>query len=144
MRIIVLIFTFLIGLNSFSQNKPRALIQMATGSGKTFTAVTSIYRLIKFAKAKKILFLVDRSNLGRQALREFQQYATPDDGRKFKPNKGTLTFFNGQTITSQDVLDSRPIADPLRILECVMPAQGAGATIVTTAEKAKALTKVST
>jgi type I restriction enzyme, R subunit len=69
--------------NSFSQNKPRALIQMATGSGKTFTAVTSIYRLIKFAKAKKILFLVDRSNLGRQALREFQQYQTPDDGRKF-------------------------------------------------------------
>ena len=69
--------------NSLSQNKPRALIQMATGSGKTFTAVTAIYRLVKFAKAKKILFLVDRSNLGRQALREFQQYETPDDGRKF-------------------------------------------------------------
>ena len=69
--------------DSFAQNNPRALIQMATGSGKTFTAVTSIYRLIKFAKAKKILFLVDRSNLGRQALREFQQYQTPDDGRKF-------------------------------------------------------------
>ena len=69
--------------DSFSQNKPRALIQMATGSGKTFTAVTSIYRLTKFAKAKKVLFLVDRSNLGRQALREFQQYSTPDDGRKF-------------------------------------------------------------
>ncbi len=69
--------------DSLSQNKPRALIQMATGSGKTFTAVTAIYRLIKFAKAKRILFLVDRSNLGRQALREFQQYETPDDGRKF-------------------------------------------------------------
>ena len=68
---------------SFAQNKPRALIQMATGSGKTFTAVTTIYRLVKHAKAKKILFLVDRSNLGRQAEREFQQYATPDDGRKF-------------------------------------------------------------
>ena len=69
--------------DSFTQNKPRALIQMATGSGKTFTAVTAIYRLIKHAKAKKILFLVDRSNLGKQALREFQQYAPPDDGRKF-------------------------------------------------------------
>ena len=69
--------------DSFAQNKPRALIQMATGSGKTYTAVTSVYRLIKFAKARKILFLVDRSNLGRQALREFQQYVTPDDGRKF-------------------------------------------------------------
>ncbi|MHA7648071.1 type I restriction endonuclease subunit R [Nitrosopumilus sp. S4] len=69
--------------DSFSQNKPRALIQMATGSGKTFTAVTTIYRLIKFAKAKRILFLVDRNNLGLQALKEFQQYVTPDDGRKF-------------------------------------------------------------
>ena len=69
--------------NSFSENKPRALIQMATGSGKTFTAVTTIYRLIKFAKAKRILFLVDRNNLGLQALKEFQQYVTPDDGRKF-------------------------------------------------------------
>ena len=68
---------------SFTANRQRALIQMATGSGKTFTAVTSIYRLIKFAKAKRVLFLVDRSNLGRQALREFQQYQTPDDGRKF-------------------------------------------------------------
>lgn len=68
---------------SFADNRPRALIQMATGSGKTFTAVTSIYRLIKHAGAKRILFLVDRGNLGRQALREFQQYATPDDGRKF-------------------------------------------------------------
>ena len=56
---------------------------MATGSGKTYTAVSFGYRLIKFAKAKRILFLVDRSNLGRQTNKEFQQYITPDDGRKF-------------------------------------------------------------
>jgi type I restriction enzyme R subunit len=68
---------------SFEDARPRALIQMATGSSKTFTAVSSAYRLIKFANAKRILFLVDRSNLGRQTLREFQQYVTPDDGRKF-------------------------------------------------------------
>jgi type I restriction enzyme, R subunit len=68
---------------SLGQNKPRALIQMATGSGKTFTAVTSSYRLIKHGGAKRILFLVDRNNLGRQTLAEFQQYITPDDGRKF-------------------------------------------------------------
>jgi type I restriction enzyme R subunit len=68
---------------SFSQARPRALIQMATGSGKTFTAVSFVYRLIKFANARRVLFLVDRSNLGRQTLREFQQYVTPDDGRKF-------------------------------------------------------------
>ena len=82
---------------SFSKNKPRALIQMATGSGKTFTAVTAIYRLIKFANAKRILFLVDRGNLGRQALREFQQYATPDDGRKF------TELYNVQHLQSQTV-----------------------------------------
>lgn len=68
---------------SLSENRPRSLIQMATGSGKTFTAVSSAYRLIKHAGAKRILFLVDRANLGRQTLKEFQQYATPDDGRKF-------------------------------------------------------------
>jgi len=56
---------------SLSENRPRALIQMATGSGKTFTAVTFIYRLLKFAKAKRVLFLVDRKTLGNQTLKEF-------------------------------------------------------------------------
>jgi len=58
-------------------------VQMATGSGKTFMAVSLIYRLIKFGNARRVLFLVDRNNLGRQTLTEFQQYLTPDDGRKF-------------------------------------------------------------
>ncbi|MEV4157834.1 DEAD/DEAH box helicase family protein [Nocardia salmonicida] len=68
---------------SLAENHPRALIQMATGAGKTFTAVTEVYRLLKYAKARRVLFLVDRNNLGRQALKEFQTYTTPDDGRKF-------------------------------------------------------------
>ncbi len=59
------------------------MIQMATGSGKTYTAVNSIYRLIKFGGARRVLFLVDRDNLGLQTLNEFQQFMTPDDGRKF-------------------------------------------------------------
>jgi type I restriction enzyme R subunit len=65
---------------SLRQDRPRALIQMATGSGKTFAAVTSVYRLIKYADASRVLFLVDRDNLGKQAEKEFQQYTTPDDG----------------------------------------------------------------
>lgn len=69
--------------SSLAQDKPRALIQMATGSGKTFTAINAIYRLIKFGKAKRVLFLVDRANLAKQALKEFQAFETPDDGRKF-------------------------------------------------------------
>jgi len=82
---------------SFSENQPRALIQMATGTGKTYTAVTFAYRLIKFAGAKRILFLVDRGNLGRQATREFQQYVTPDDGRKF------TELYNVQHLQSQTI-----------------------------------------
>jgi type I restriction enzyme, R subunit len=68
---------------SLAANRPRALIQMATGSGKTFTAANVAYRLVKHADARRILFLVDRANLGRQTLKEFQGFSTPDDGRKF-------------------------------------------------------------
>ena len=68
---------------SLAQNRPRALIQMATGSGKTFTAASFIYRLIKFAGAKRVLFLVDRANLGRQTYKEFQQYVSPYNGLTF-------------------------------------------------------------
>jgi len=68
---------------SLAANKPRALIQMATGSGKTFTAISFIYRLIRFAGARRVLFLVDRGNLGRQTMKEFEQYASPYSNRKF-------------------------------------------------------------
>ncbi|MEK6599949.1 MAG: DEAD/DEAH box helicase family protein, partial [Deltaproteobacteria bacterium] len=69
--------------NSFKENRPKALIQMATGSGKTFTAITFVYRLLKFAKAKRVLFLVDTKNLGEQAEQEFMSYVPNDDNRKF-------------------------------------------------------------
>jgi type I restriction enzyme R subunit len=69
--------------NSLKANKPRALIQMATGSGKTFTAISFIYRLIKFAGARRVLFLVDRGNLGRQTKKEFDQYSSPYNNYKF-------------------------------------------------------------
>ncbi|MDZ7751420.1 MAG: type I restriction-modification enzyme R subunit C-terminal domain-containing protein [Gammaproteobacteria bacterium] len=68
---------------SLRENRPRALIQMATGSGKTFTAINFIYRLIKFAGARRVLFLVDRGNLGDQTLKEFQQYVSPYNNFKF-------------------------------------------------------------
>ncbi|AUY49232.1 DEAD/DEAH box helicase family protein [Streptomyces sp. CB01881] len=68
---------------SLALDKPRALIQMATGAGKTYTAVSQTYRLLKHARARRVLFLVDRNNLGKQALDEFRKFTTPDDGRKF-------------------------------------------------------------
>jgi type I restriction enzyme, R subunit len=68
--------------NSLAADRPRALIQMATGAGKTFTAVTETYRLLRHAGARRVLFLVDRNNLGRQARAEFDKYRTPDENRK--------------------------------------------------------------
>ncbi len=68
---------------SFKDDRPRALVQMATGSGKTYTAITSVYRLLKHADAKRILFLVDTKNLGEQAEQEFMAYLPNDDNRKF-------------------------------------------------------------
>ncbi len=84
---------------SFEEARPRALIQMASGAGKTYTAISFIYRLIKFANAKRILFLVDRKTLGKQTSQEFQQYTTPDDGRKF------TKLYNVQHLTT-NTLDS--------------------------------------
>ncbi len=68
---------------SLKAGKPRALIQMATGSGKTFTAITEVYRLLKHADAKRVLFLVDTKNLGEQAEQEFMAFTPSDDNRKF-------------------------------------------------------------
>jgi len=82
---------------SLALNKPRALVHMATGAGKTFTAITSIYRLLKFGGAKRILFLVDTRNLGKQAHQEFMAYTPPDDGRKF------TELYNVQRLASANI-----------------------------------------
>lgn len=82
---------------SMRANRPRALAQMATGSGKTFMVANLAYRLVRQADAERVLFLVDRANLGRQTLREFQQFATPGDGRKF------TDLYNVQWLTSNRI-----------------------------------------
>ena len=82
---------------SFREARPRALIQMATGAGKTYTAITFIYRLLKFADAKRVLFLVDTKNLGEQAEQEFMAYEPDDDKRKF------TELYNVQRLTSRYV-----------------------------------------
>ena len=68
---------------SFAENRPKALVQMATGAGKTFTAITAAYRLLKFGRMRRILFLVDTKSLGEQAEREFRAYVPNDDNRSF-------------------------------------------------------------
>jgi type I restriction enzyme R subunit len=68
---------------SLANGDPRALIHMTMGAGKTFTAASECYRLLAHARAKRVLFLVDRNNLGRQTLKEFQTYRPPGTGRLF-------------------------------------------------------------
>ncbi len=82
---------------SLATGKPRALVHMATGAGKTFTAITAIYRLLKFGGARRILFLVDTRNLGKQAHQEFMAYTPPDDGRKF------TELYNVQRLASSHI-----------------------------------------
>lgn len=82
---------------SIKQGRPRALIQMATGAGKTYTAISAAYRLIKHGMARRVLFLVDRGNLGRQALKEFQSYTPPDDHRTF------TTLYNATNLSNNKI-----------------------------------------
>ncbi|MXW57869.1 MAG: DEAD/DEAH box helicase [Acidimicrobiia bacterium] len=82
---------------SFKDNRPRALIQMATGAGKTFTAANVCYRLLRHARANRILFLVDRANLGRQAVREFQGFEVPSGHQKF------TDLYNVRRLTSSQL-----------------------------------------
>ena len=82
---------------SLAADKPRALVQMATGAGKTFTAITQVYRLLKHAHARRILFLVDTRNLGEQAEQEFVAFIPNDDNRKF------TELYNVQRLTSPSI-----------------------------------------
>ncbi len=79
---------------SFANNRPKALVQMATGAGKTFTAITAAYRLLKFGKMNRILFLVDTKGLGEQAEREFLAYRPSDDNRSFSELYGVRRLKN--------------------------------------------------
>jgi type I restriction enzyme R subunit len=88
---------------SLFDDRPRSLIQMATGTGKTLLAVTTLYRLIKFGGARRVLFLVDRGNLGEQADKEFQGFRTPDDNRKF------TELYGIQRLTSNTVGSSSKV-----------------------------------
>jgi type I restriction enzyme R subunit len=88
---------------SFAEGKPRALVQMATGAGKTYTAITAVYRLLKHAGARRVLFLVDTKNLGEQAEQEFMRYLPNDDNRKF------TELYNVQRLASNHIDDASQV-----------------------------------
>lgn len=93
---------------SLAENRPRSLIHMATGAGKTFTAINAVYRLLNHGGAKRILFLVDTRNLGKQAQQEFHA---------FKP-QGKQTFFHENHIVQR--LNSSTIDDAAEVCICTI------------------------
>ena len=106
---------------SFRDDRPRALVQMATGSGKTYAAITSIYRLLKHADAERILFLVDTRNLGEQAEQEFMAYVPSDDNRKF------TELYNVQRLKSSFVAkDSQVCISTIQRLYSMLKEPGHG------------------
>ena len=88
------------------QQFDRSLVQMATGAGKTFTAVTNAYRLLRYGGFQRILFLVDRNNLAEQTLAEFQNYRTPGDGRRFTEIYGVDKLSSAGMLGSSSVVVS--------------------------------------
>jgi len=88
---------------SFAENRPRALIQMATGAGKTYTAITAVYRLLKYARVKRVLFLVDTRNLGAQAETEFTGYTPDGETRRFSELYDVCRLNSGNIPSSAQV-----------------------------------------
>ncbi len=99
---------------SFHDARPRALIQMATGSGKTFTAITSIYRLLKHADAKRVLFLVDTRNLGEQAEQEFSGPTHPMTTTASLRNSTTCSAYSRAASPATARSASPPSSDFIR------------------------------
>ncbi len=67
---------------AIAERKRQMLVAMATGTGKTFTLVNQVYRLMKSGVARRILFLVDRRALAAQAVNAFASFE-PEPGLKF-------------------------------------------------------------
>ncbi|HLA87850.1 MAG TPA: type I restriction-modification enzyme R subunit C-terminal domain-containing protein, partial [Anaerolineales bacterium] len=85
------------------QGKRNMLIAMATGTGKTYTTVAQIYRLLESKTAKRILFLVDRRVLAAQAVSAFAAFNTPK-GNKFTQEYDVFS----QRFHREDFDDDKP------------------------------------
>ncbi|HEU4387983.1 MAG TPA: DEAD/DEAH box helicase family protein, partial [Blastocatellia bacterium] len=91
---------------AISDRKRSMLVAMATGTGKTFTMVNQVYRLLKSGTARRILFLVDRRALAAQAVRAFASFE-PEPGLKFD----RIYEVYSQRFHRQDIGDDEPF-DP--------------------------------
>lgn len=94
--------------DSFRNGQNRALMVLATGAGKTYTACTAAYRFLSFTPMKRVLFLVDRNNLGKQAENEFGTYKLTETGDPFN------------TIYGVERLKSNTIPSGVNVLICTI------------------------
>ncbi len=85
---------------AFLNGKRRALLYLATGAGKTFTACNLCYRYLEFTNVKRILFLADRNNLCKQANDEFSAFGIPRTGETF------VSKFTVDRLKSNDPLET--------------------------------------
>ena len=83
--------------DSFRHGKNRALMVLATGAGKTYTACLAAYRMLSYTPMRRVLFLVDRNNLGKQAEGEFGMFRLTDNGEPFN------TIFGVQRLKSAKI-----------------------------------------
>ena len=96
---------------SFRNGENRALMVLATGAGKTYTACLAAYRMLAFTPTKRILFLVDRNNLGKQAETEFGTFRLTENGDPFN------TIFTVNRLKSSSVLtDSNVVISTIQRL----------------------------
>jgi type I restriction-modification system R subunit len=96
---------------SFRFGENRALMVLATGAGKTYTACLAAYRMLAFTPMKRILFLVDRNNLGKQAETEFGTFRLTENGDPFN------TIFTVNRLKSSSVLtDSNVVISTIQRL----------------------------
>lgn len=84
---------------SFRAGQNRALMVLATGAGKTYTACLATYRMLNYTPMKRVLFLVDRNNLGKQAEGEFGTFRLTENGEPLN------TIFEVNRLKSAKVKD---------------------------------------
>ena len=82
---------------SFRTGNRRALMVLATGAGKTYTACLAAYRMLSYTPMRRVLFLVDRNNLGKQAETEFGTFRLTETGDAFN------TIFSVNRLKSADI-----------------------------------------
>lgn len=88
---------------SFRRGDKRALIVLATGAGKTYTACLATYRLLSYTNMKRVLFLVDRNNLGKQAEGEFGSFRLTENGEPFN------TIFETVRLKSKEIPETAEV-----------------------------------